>query len=86
MGDPAYPAHPGRPVALIADPPQLFYIVGDDLWRHDFTTDHDERVTTLQNTRELAVSPDGKTIYFTRAIGRVRRNVITNFGDRPRPP
>lgn len=32
----------------------------------------------------LAVSPDGKTLYFTSAVGHVRRHLIDNFADRPR--
>jgi dipeptidyl aminopeptidase/acylaminoacyl peptidase len=30
------------------------------------------------------VSPDGKTIYTTEAVGSARRNLITNFASRPR--
>ncbi|HUQ06700.1 MAG TPA: protein kinase [Kofleriaceae bacterium] len=31
------------------------------------------------------VSPDGKTVYSTEAVGRSRRHVITNFAERVRP-
>jgi TolB protein len=86
LGDPAFPSRTGIPASWVDEPPQLFYVVGDDLWRHDFTTDRDERVIALPNARQVAMSPDGKTVYVTRIIGHVRRNIITNFGDRPRPP
>jgi dipeptidyl aminopeptidase/acylaminoacyl peptidase len=33
----------------------------------------------------LAVAPDGKTIYNVMFVGRVRREMITNYGDLPRP-
>ena len=85
MGDPAYPARTGRAAGWVADPLQFVYLVGDELWSHDFTADRDERVIALLHPRELAMSPDGKTIYVTREVGRVRRDIITNFGDRPRP-
>jgi Tol biopolymer transport system component len=31
------------------------------------------------------VSPDGKTVYSSEAVGRSRRHIITNFADRVRP-
>jgi len=31
----------------------------------------------------LAVSSDGKTLYTTQWVGTVRRELITNFADRP---
>jgi Tol biopolymer transport system component len=34
--------------------------------------------------RDVAVSPDGKTIYTTQNLAHVRRQLITNFADRPR--
>ena len=33
----------------------------------------------------IALSPDGKTIYTSELDSRVRRALITNFGDRTRP-
>jgi hypothetical protein len=31
----------------------------------------------------LATSPDGQTVYYSDPIGRNRRQLITNFGERP---
>ncbi len=33
----------------------------------------------------LAMSADGKTVYYSEFVARVRRQLITNFGERPRP-
>ena len=33
----------------------------------------------------VAVSPDGKTVYAGIPTGRVRRQIVINYGDRPRP-
>ncbi len=33
----------------------------------------------------IAISPDGETVYSVLVIGRVRRHVVSNFADRPRP-
>ncbi len=35
--------------------------------------------------RNVAVSPNGNTIYLLEWVSRTRRKLITNFGDRPRP-
>jgi hypothetical protein len=31
------------------------------------------------------VSPDGRTVYSSEAVGRSRRHLLTNFAERPRP-
>ena len=36
-------------------------------------------------SRGLAVAPDGKTIYQVIFVAHVRRKMITNYGDRPKP-
>lgn len=43
--------------------------------------------TTLfeKATFGTTVSPDGATVYWTEAVGRSRRHLITNFADRVRP-
>jgi protein kinase-like protein/WD40 repeat protein len=48
----------------------------------------DGRHQTLRETidfAELAVAPDGKTWYGCEILGHVRRMLVTNFADRPRP-
>jgi dipeptidyl aminopeptidase/acylaminoacyl peptidase len=37
------------------------------------------------NDDAITVSPDGDTVYAVETVGRVRRHMITNFGERPRP-
>jgi Tol biopolymer transport system component len=44
------------------------------------------RVVVLDgDVLELAPSPDGKTIYTNELVSHIRRELITNFADRPRP-
>ena len=33
----------------------------------------------------VAVSPDGNTIYTSVSTARVRREIVVNYGERPRP-
>jgi hypothetical protein len=39
-----------------------------------------------EHLRNVAVSADGKTIYASVSTGQVRRALVVNYGDRPRPP
>jgi Tol biopolymer transport system component len=52
--------------------------------RLDLVTGKDVLLFEAPNLAELTVGPDG-TIYYTELVGRVRRQLITNFGERPRP-
>jgi sugar lactone lactonase YvrE len=67
----------------------VFWLRGTEVHRVDVAAGKDALVAHLQPgqnnmTREGAVAPDG-TIYFSAVQGQVRREIITNFGDRPRP-
>ncbi len=74
------------------DGASIVYAVGGNIHRLDVATGEDVVLFDVPTTgdvsvRGLAVSPDGKTIYFATDEGRrqSRRMLITNFGDRPRP-
>jgi dipeptidyl aminopeptidase/acylaminoacyl peptidase len=59
----------------------------NSIYRHFVDSKRDELVLPL-GFDPIAVlpAPDGKTFYLVNAVGRVRRQLITNYGDRPRPP
>ncbi|HEU0032230.1 MAG TPA: protein kinase [Kofleriaceae bacterium] len=83
-GDPANAGVEGLPSSWRDDPLQIYYIVGDDdIWRYDVATRRREHVLHLHFARDFAISPDGKMLYAAQKIGRIRRTLITNFGDRP---
>ena len=49
-------------------------------------TGEDRAISDVHSgTISLAVSNDGTTLFTVRIIGQVRRQLITNFADRPRP-
>jgi hypothetical protein len=62
----------------------LVYTANDEIHRYDIATRRDEVIRHLHYVDWVAPAPDG-TLYVSVAIGRVRRQVITNFADRPRP-
>jgi hypothetical protein len=88
-GDPRCVPFPDTNIST-PDGARIFYVgTDDDVHRFDLATGAD---TTLFHFGQPPVqfwgkaSPDGKTFYFSQLEGMVRRQVITNFGDRPRPP
>jgi hypothetical protein len=42
-------------------------------------------VAHLDGALWMIAAPDGKTLYYSAYLGRVRRQTIANFGARPRP-
>jgi sugar lactone lactonase YvrE len=53
--------------------------------RYLLDSGRDQILTPCYDTLSLALSPDGNTLYTAETVGQVRRTMITNFGDRPRP-
>ena len=45
-------------------------------------TGDDRELTTADPDGGLAISPDGQTLYTTETVGRVNREIITNFAGR----
>jgi hypothetical protein len=43
-------------------------------------------VNHVEDPTWIAVAPDGKTVYYSAYLDHVRRQVIADFGARPRPP
>lgn len=62
----------------------LFHAEGGGVTRLEVSTGTTTRVANFK-TGGFAVSPDGEILYLTLMSPHVRRHVITNFGDRPRP-
>lgn len=62
----------------------MVYLAGDEI-RRRFVDGRDERLLTIRLCMDMAPSGDGQTIYFSRALSHVRRQIITNWADRPRP-
>ncbi len=60
------------------------YATMREIHRVDLFTGKDVMLFEAPSLTELSVGPDG-TIYYTELVGRVRRQLITNFGERPRP-
>jgi hypothetical protein len=44
-----------------------------------------EPLAAEKDVSGLAIAPDGKTLYVSTAVGHVRRHLIVNFAERPRP-
>jgi hypothetical protein len=65
----------------------VIYLEGRRMHRLSVVTGED--VDLLEVSEDFrgaaAVSPDGHTIYFTEVAGQAHGQLITNFGDRPRP-
>jgi hypothetical protein len=73
-----------RGLDWFADGKSLLYWDGRQLRRH--SVDGDDRALLDRNfTYGLAVAPDGKTAFLSFASSHVRRELLTNFADRPRP-
>jgi Tol biopolymer transport system component len=45
----------------------------------------DALLRRAENGGGVAVAPDGQTVYYSALLGHVRRELITNFAERPRP-
>ncbi len=90
---------PGRPLALdpslrtvelrlVAwDASGASFVYWDGAALHRFTvgTGEDRPLGAEKDLEGLAVSPDGATLYVSSAVGHVRRHLVDNFADRPRP-
>jgi serine/threonine protein kinase len=65
----------------------IVYLTGADARRYDLTSGSDAKLFDTGLAREggLAASADGTTIYAVEAYSHVRRALITNYGQRPRP-
>jgi hypothetical protein len=61
------------------------YPAADSLARFDVETGEPVPLAEVDSTFGHAVSPDGRTLYTTVVEGRVRREMIVNLADRPRP-
>jgi hypothetical protein len=67
------------------DGASLVYMVDHEVRRRDLASGHDRllfRHPEIVPTG-IAVSADDHTIYFTATVGRVQRQIMTNFGERP---
>jgi hypothetical protein len=62
-----------------------FYLRSGEIRERTSATGADRLIASDPQASELAVSPDGQTLYLSREIGRTRRALITNLADRPRP-
>jgi hypothetical protein len=64
----------------------FLYRKGATLRRFDVETGEDRTVLEHMEipVMTFAISPDGNTLYTVHYVGRTRREVITNFADRPR--
>jgi WD40 repeat protein len=86
LGDTVNPRVIGLAESWDSNAASLYFLVGDDdIWRYDFAARASQHVMRIHLARDFVPSPDGKVLYLTQKIGRVRRSLITNFGARPRP-
>ena len=57
----------------------------EGLLRLDLATGGETRLQPAPSQVDnMELSPDGGTLYYTHIVGHVRRQLITNFADRPR--
>ena len=64
----------------------FLYLRNGFIQRFWVETGEDRPILELHSsTSSLAVSSDGTTLYTVRNVGHVRRQLITNFAERPRP-
>jgi Tol biopolymer transport system component len=65
---------------------QAFYFTLDpSIWRIDLATGARSRIADAPVANAMTVSPDGKTVFTAEYSGRVRRQLMLDFADRPRP-
>ena len=87
IDDPA--AHTIRSSALAWDwdGASVVYYDGGEVHRLDLATGSDAVIAKPGTFGgSLAVSPDRQTVFMGVVVAHVRRQLITNYGERPRPP
>jgi len=85
LDDAAAPRIPHRLLAWTPDGRVLVYDTGAEQRRRVIASGADERVQGAELVEALAPAGDGRTLFYTTIIGHVRRHLVTNFADRPRP-
>ncbi len=86
LDDAKAPTLPMQYVAWDASGTSFVYWDGAAVRRYTLATGEDKSLLAEKDLQGLAVSSDGWTLYFATPVGHVRRHVIDNFADRPRPP
>jgi dipeptidyl aminopeptidase/acylaminoacyl peptidase len=85
LDDPAARILSVRLVAWAADGASFLYWDGTALHRFTAATGQDQPLGAAKDLEGLALAPDGKSVYFSAAVGHVRRRLIDNFAERVRP-
>ncbi|HEU0031644.1 MAG TPA: protein kinase [Kofleriaceae bacterium] len=83
-GDPSNAIQRGQFLAWDRDGASFLWHDAAVLHRFTVAAHSDEPLCPMPGVVFLAPAPDRKTFYIARGVGRVRRQIITNFADRPR--
>ena len=87
LEDPAARTIRARSAAWDWDGASVVYYDGVEVHRLDLATGTDAAIAKpVGDGRSLAVSPDRQTVFLSEYVSHVRRQLITNYGERPRPP
>jgi WD40-like Beta Propeller Repeat len=78
-------AFPGMGFTWASDGTWGVYVTERAVRRHTIAGEDAPLFDALGWDPGLALSPDGKTVYLPRPMSHVRRQLIVNYGDRPRP-
>jgi hypothetical protein len=63
----------------------LILLGADDIRYHDLETGQERVIAQHRQPSGISLSSDGRTLCSAEVEGHVRRQVIENFGERPRP-